>query len=113
MNSKVTSDVWERDIEITDGPDVPLGTSPSPSQRKKIRAQWMSVRYLNLGVGLEEGHWMITSIDVYGQRRSLVNGDLTSVVSKVCYDSPERDCPKELLDEAVKHSPGRVWSVTK
>lgn len=108
MQSKVKSDVLERDIEVETDLDLWLVGGKS-----KINAQTLSVRYLNLGIGREEGHWVIASIDVHGQIRSKVTGGLTSKSSKVCYDDPERDCPKELLAVAVEHCPGSLWYLTK
>lgn len=108
MKTKLKSDVLERDIEITNGPDVWL-----PSGNSRIQAERLSVRYLNLGTGMVKGHWVIASIDVYGQVRSKVTGGLTARSSKVEYDSPETQCPSELWEAAVEHSPGRVWYLTK
>lgn len=106
MESKVLSDVLERDIEIHDGPDV-----WTDSGKSKIQAQTLSVRWLDLGVGTEDGRWMIASIDVHGQIRSKVTGGLTSKSGRACYNDPEQNCPKELLAEARKHAPGRIWNL--
>lgn len=106
VHSEVRSDVLERDIEIHGGPDLWLASGKS-----QIQAQTMSVRYLNLGVGAKDGRWLISSIDVYGQIRSKVTGALTTKSSKVCYDDPERECPKELLAVAAAHSPGPIWNL--
>lgn len=108
MESKIRSEIRELDIEL-DEPDydIPLATG-----KGMLNAQTLSVRYLNVAAPAAMEMWYIISVAVYGQIRSKVTGGLTARSSKVSYDEPEKNCPKELWDVAVKHAPGKIWTLT-
>ena len=108
MDSKVRSEVRELDIELDTEYDVPL-----PNSKRMVNAQTLSVRYLNVGVPHNAEMWYIIGVSVCGQVRSTVTGGLTARSSTVSYDEPEKTCPKPLWDEANKHAPGKIWSLTK